>query len=51
MQVDATAGSVSGVTIALPKANALFYGTVKDGFKSTGAEHQPVFQHGQQQHC
>lgn len=31
VQVDTTAGSVSGVTIALPKANALFYGAVKDG--------------------
>jgi hypothetical protein len=30
-QVDATAGSVSGVNIAVPKANALFYGHVKDG--------------------
>ncbi len=30
-QVDATAGSVSGVNIALPKANALFYGSIKDG--------------------
>lgn len=28
---DATAGSVSGVTISLPKANAIFYGNVKDG--------------------
>jgi hypothetical protein len=32
VQVDATAGSVSGVTITLPKANAIFYGAVKDGF-------------------
>jgi hypothetical protein len=31
VQVDATAGSVSSGNIALPKANALFYGTVKDG--------------------
>ena len=31
-QVDTTAGSVSGVTLTFPKANALFYGTVKDGF-------------------
>src|SRR6185312_2081690 len=30
-QVDATAGSVSGITISMPKANALFYGSVKDG--------------------
>jgi hypothetical protein len=29
--VDTTGGSVSGVTIALPKATALFYGSVKDG--------------------
>lgn len=29
--VDATAGSVSGVTISVPKASAIFYGTVKDG--------------------
>ena len=29
-KVDATTGSVSGVTIALPKATAIFYGTVKD---------------------
>src|SRR5881396_3525767 len=28
--VDTTAGSVSGVTIAVPKATALFYGGVKD---------------------
>jgi putative Ig domain-containing protein/carboxypeptidase family protein len=31
VHVDTTSGSVSGVTIALPKANAIFYGTVKDG--------------------
>ncbi len=31
VQADATAGSVSGITISLLKANALFYGTVKDG--------------------
>lgn len=31
VQADATAGSVSGITIAMPKANALFYGKVKDG--------------------
>ena len=31
IQVDATTGSVSGVTVALPKASAIFYGTVKDG--------------------
>jgi hypothetical protein len=30
VQVDTTAGSVSGVTIALPKATAIFYGSVKD---------------------
>jgi len=30
VQADATAGSVSGITISLPKASALFYGTVKD---------------------
>jgi hypothetical protein len=30
--VDATTGSVSGVSIALPKATALFYGTVRDNF-------------------
>jgi hypothetical protein len=30
--VDTTTGSVAGVTIALPKATALFYGTVKDNF-------------------
>ncbi len=29
-KVDTTAGSVSGVTIAVPKATAVFYGTVKD---------------------
>jgi hypothetical protein len=29
-KVDTTSGSVSGVAIALPKATALFYGTVKD---------------------
>ncbi len=29
---DTTSGSVSGVAIALPKATALFYGTVKDSF-------------------
>ena len=29
-KVDTSAGSVSGVTIALPKATAAFYGTVKD---------------------
>jgi len=28
--VDTTTGSVAGVTIAIPKATALFYGTVKD---------------------
>lgn len=32
VQVDATGGSVSGVTVRFPKANALFYGKVKDGF-------------------
>lgn len=32
LQVDATGGSVSGVTQYFVKANALFYGTVKDGF-------------------
>jgi len=31
VQADATAGSVSGITISLPKANALVYGKVKDG--------------------
>jgi len=31
VQVDATTGSVSSVTIAFPKANAIFYGSVKDG--------------------
>jgi Putative Ig domain/Carboxypeptidase regulatory-like domain len=31
VQVDATTGSVSGVTISLPKVSAIFYGTVKDG--------------------
>ena len=31
VQVDATAGSVSGVTVSLPKASAIFYGAVKDG--------------------
>ena len=31
VQVDTTAGSVAGITITLPKANALFYGKVKDG--------------------
>jgi len=36
VQVDTTTGSVSGVTIALPKANAIFYGTVKD------ASNQPM---------
>ena len=30
LQVDTTTGSVSGVTIALPKATAIFYGTMKD---------------------
>jgi hypothetical protein len=30
ISVDTTTGSVSGVSIALPKATALFYGTVKD---------------------
>ena len=30
-QVDATAGSVSGINITLPKASALFYGSIKDG--------------------
>jgi Putative Ig domain len=29
-QVDTTAGNVSGVTIALPKGNALIYGSLKD---------------------
>lgn len=32
LQVDATTGSVAGATVALPKANALFYGSIKDGF-------------------
>jgi hypothetical protein len=32
MSVDTTTGSVSGVTIALPKVTAVFYGTVKDNF-------------------
>ncbi len=31
IHADATAGSVSGITINLPKASALFYGKVKDG--------------------
>ncbi|HXT13368.1 MAG TPA: carboxypeptidase regulatory-like domain-containing protein [Candidatus Angelobacter sp.] len=31
MQVDTTGGSVSGATVSLVKANAIFYGTVKDG--------------------
>jgi hypothetical protein len=31
VQVDATAGSVGGISVALPKANALFYGSVRDG--------------------
>jgi hypothetical protein len=30
LKVNTTGGSVSGLTIALPKATALFYGTVKD---------------------
>ncbi len=30
--VDTTTGSVAGVTVALPKATAFFYGTVKDNF-------------------
>lgn len=30
-QVDTTTGSVAGLTISYPKANGLFYGTVKDG--------------------
>ena len=30
VQADTTGGSVSGVTVALPKANAIFYGSVKD---------------------
>lgn len=30
VKVDTSTGSVAGVTIALPRANALFYGTVKD---------------------
>ena len=29
--IDTTTGSVANVTITMPKANALFYGTVKDG--------------------
>jgi hypothetical protein len=32
VQVDTTTGSVSGLTVTFPKANALFYGFVKDGF-------------------
>jgi len=36
VQVDVTTGSVAGVTIALSKANALFYGSVKD------AQNQPL---------
>jgi hypothetical protein len=32
LQVSTAAGSVSGVTMALPKATAFFYGTVKDSF-------------------
>src|SRR6185312_11041775 len=31
VQADGTAGSVSGLSISMPKANALFYGKVKDG--------------------
>ena len=31
VRVDTSTGSVSGVTISVPKANALFYGKVKDG--------------------
>jgi len=31
VNVDATAGSVSGITVALPKATAMFYGSVMDG--------------------
>ena len=30
-RVDTTTGSVANVTISLPKANAMFYGSVKDG--------------------
>jgi hypothetical protein len=30
LRVDTTTGSVANVTLSLPKANALFYGTVKD---------------------
>jgi hypothetical protein len=32
VQVSTTKGSVSGVTLALPKATAFFYGTIKDSF-------------------
>ena len=31
VKVSTGSGSVSGVTVALPKANAIFYGSVKDG--------------------
>lgn len=31
VQADTASGSVSGINISLPKANALFYGKVKDG--------------------
>lgn len=30
LRVDTSTGSVSGLTIAMPKANAIFYGSVKD---------------------
>ena len=31
VQVDTTTGSVASVSIALPKANAIFYGSIRDG--------------------
>jgi Carboxypeptidase regulatory-like domain len=34
LHVDTTTGSVSGVTIALPKATAIFYGNVKDNLEN-----------------
>jgi len=44
VQVDVTTGSVAGVTIALSKANALFYGSVKT--RRISPWRHPTFQPG-----
>ena len=46
-EVETTSGSVSGVAMALPKATALFYGTVKDSFGHSLASEVDVYANDQ----